>query len=209
MRTQILRQRLWLSGFMGILGVLGLLASVQAQPTGLTDCGSISASGTYRLENNVTATGNCLSVEADFITINLNGFTLTGDGSSSGIICSGFQGLDIRNGTVTSFATGVRINQCPNSRVNGVQAIANNVGIRVGDNSDVSGSLALNNTAQGVIVSGTSTAVGSTIANNNDVGISAANCPNLLLGNVANNNTTTYHSRKWSTKFAEELASCS
>src|SRR5262245_42580538 len=121
-RTQILRQRLWLSGFTSVLGVLGLLVSVQAQPTELTNCGTISASGTYRLANDLTpTTGNCLSVEADFVTIYLNGYTLTGNGSNSGVVCSGFQGLVIRIGTVTNFATGINISQCPNSSVSAVK----------------------------------------------------------------------------------------
>jgi hypothetical protein len=194
MQTPTLWQGFWLKGCMGVLGLLGLLASAQAQPTPLTACGTISTSGAYSVQNNLEATGaDCLSIGASYVTISLGGYTITGDGSNfSGVVCTaGFQGADVRNGTVTGFgAAGVNLDQCPNSRVSGVSAITNNVGIQVGNNSDVGGSLALNNTAQGVLLSGTSASVTSTLSNGNDVGISSAACPNLITSNVATGNGT-------------------
>jgi len=54
-----------------------------AQPTQITACGPISQSGAYELANNLAFTGNsgaCPEMTADFITIDLAGFSITGPG---------------------------------------------------------------------------------------------------------------------------------
>lgn len=56
-------------------------------PTGtaLASCGDIAASGTYYLANDVSSAGTCFGIDANNITLNLNGHTITygtGGGSS-------------------------------------------------------------------------------------------------------------------------------
>ena len=59
------------------------------QPPGaasnIYSCGTLSASGKYVVQNDLTATsGDCLDIAASNILVDLNGFTLTGDGTGSG-----------------------------------------------------------------------------------------------------------------------------
>src|SRR5215510_8957800 len=86
-----------------ILVASTLFATDAAAQSKISKCQTLSASGSYVLGSNITApTGSCLSIAADFITIDLNGFTIdcggsTGEGVGAG---SNFQGTTVRNGTI-------------------------------------------------------------------------------------------------------------
>src|SRR5712664_1827203 len=85
-------------------------AEAAAQPALITNCGLISAPGSYRLANNLSATGPgiCLQARANSVTIDLDGFTIGGDGTGTGV-GSGpiFTGVTVRNGTITRFSIGI------------------------------------------------------------------------------------------------------
>ncbi len=70
---------------------------------------TISASGSYYLTKNLTATGTAISISADDVTLDLSGFTLTGSGSGtySGIYMNGRKNVEIRNGAIRAFAYGI------------------------------------------------------------------------------------------------------
>jgi hypothetical protein len=91
-------------------GLYGTMASAQ---TPISECGSIRESGAYQLVNNLRASGDCLVVAADAaadITIDLNGFTIRGDGTGSGIRGDKpFDGFTVRNGTVRNFNIGLSL----------------------------------------------------------------------------------------------------
>lgn len=80
----------------------------QAAPTAITECQTISQSGSYVLANNITAIG-CLEITVSNVTIDLAGFTVTG--RARGILASAnTQGITVRNGSVIIqgvFGTGV------------------------------------------------------------------------------------------------------
>jgi hypothetical protein len=56
----------------------------QAAPTPIRECQTIDQPGSYVLERNLTATGDCLVITANFVTVNLAGFALTGTGGQGG-----------------------------------------------------------------------------------------------------------------------------
>ena len=91
----------------------------------------LNTPGSYRLTSNLTATGNNIGiyVNADDITIDLNGFTLTGGGGpiADGIAIPGFKNVELRNGTIRGFTrSGVFTNiNTQYIRVIGVTAIGN------------------------------------------------------------------------------------
>jgi hypothetical protein len=91
---------------------LGAYATAAAAPTKINSCQTLTQSGSYVLAKNLTAAGDCLVVGNDFITIDLNGFTISGQGTGSGIKlqgdcgCAG-RGFEIRNGTIFAFARGI------------------------------------------------------------------------------------------------------
>ena len=70
------------------LSAMMLAPVAGAREQGLTEiekCQTISEPGSYKLVNNLTfkgATGACLAITVDFVTIDLAGFTISGPGGS-------------------------------------------------------------------------------------------------------------------------------
>lgn len=79
-----------------------------AGPTNVNSCGPITASGSYVLTRNVTASGDCFNIHADDVTFDFDGFTATGDGTGSAMGLEG-RGIVVRNGTVRRFGVGIVI----------------------------------------------------------------------------------------------------
>jgi hypothetical protein len=112
-----------------------LLAVVAALPVLAQSCGSV-VSGTVVLQQNLVCSGTALYVGADNTTIDLNGKSITcsGDGyqyscqpmiggtnsNRVGIVVSNRQNVFIKNGTISGFSTGIRIEGGYNTRVSGV-----------------------------------------------------------------------------------------
>jgi hypothetical protein len=101
-------------------------ASTQAQdsreegPIEIDKCQTINQPGSYRLVNNLTfkgSTGVCLQITADFVTIDLAGFTISGPalvvvfGPNTTAIAAGNDttGIAVRNGSISGFGFGVTL----------------------------------------------------------------------------------------------------
>ncbi len=85
-------------------------AGAPADPT--PACGSTLTAGVVFTHGLVCA-GTALSIGAEGITVNLNGHTLKGNGSNTGISTNG-HAVTIRDGRITNFARGVVANQGAN-----------------------------------------------------------------------------------------------
>ena len=84
----------------------------QAAPIAITHCQNINNPGSYILQNNISATGNCLIINASSVSINLNGFSITGPGSLSGTgiqTGSGVEFTTIQYGSVSNFGTCIQL----------------------------------------------------------------------------------------------------
>jgi hypothetical protein len=137
-----------------LLGLLGAVpgGALASGPVKITKCQTITISGSYAVENNLTATGDCLVIAADFVTIDLAGFVLMGNRSGAGVVDpfppAAHRGVVVRNGTVTNFGVGISLGD--GSRVEGVQAISNtSVGIFIAGGV-VTGNIVMNNGAEGI-----------------------------------------------------------
>src|SRR3990170_1937381 len=144
-----------------------------AQTTMIDDCADDPAtSGLYVLTTNLVASETCLTVGANNVTIDLNGFTIAGDDDLNdiGISDGGTprENIVIRNGTIRDCVQGINIENTDGCKVEGINAISGGAGIIVGNNCVVS-----HNTANG----------------NFNWGINVA-CPSNLIGNIAQNNGT-------------------
>ena len=97
--------------------LVGVIASVTALGAGpalgasLSKCTTITKPGSYVLTRNLTAVGNCFVVGADFVTIDLGGWAITGDGTGGGITDQGAgrRGIAVRNGAITGFEVGISV----------------------------------------------------------------------------------------------------
>jgi hypothetical protein len=170
------------SGLLLAFGILLINSSAQAQ-TKITKPSvglpyKITKSGSYFLASNLavtTKTTTAIVVNANNVTINLNGFTLSGVGSSAtsgvGINATGDTGVIIANGIITGFGGD---------------------GISLGSNSTVENVQIYNNGGDGVDCS-TSTACyvsGSVIAGNRGIGLDFSDKSSGFLNDVLNLNAT-------------------
>jgi len=153
---------------------------------------TIAASGSYRLTGNLTlpANTNGIIVTASNVTIDLNGFTITGAGSSStgtGIESASVISITVENGTITGFFTGV--NAGTNGIVKSVHAVRNGSGIAAGFSGMVQGCTATGNTKGFGIAGAGNTVISGNTANANAVGIECQSSGCLITNNVINSNT--------------------
>jgi hypothetical protein len=99
-------------------------------PREIEKCQTIDKPGSYKLVNNLTfsaTTGACLPITASFVTIDLAGFTMTGNGIATEAIVatppSGqvLDGIAVRNGSISGFAGGVDLVRGDSSVVEGLR----------------------------------------------------------------------------------------
>ncbi len=160
-------------------------------PTQITACQDITAPGPYVFVNNLTVTdGDCLRVTADFVEIDMAGFSISMEGTPSVLRAgirnvdsgSGFpDGLTVRNGAISGFSSGVRIEGGIGHRIEGVRVSGNTIeGIGIVGPFNETGSDVANVVRNNVAV-GNGTGAGG-------VGGIVVRCPALVAGNLAIDN---------------------
>ena len=138
---------------------------------------TISQPGSYYFTANVTATGSIagIIIAADDVSLDLNGFALTGGGTGSarGIdVPAARKNLAIRNGTIRGWtAGGVRAENATNSTLEGLRFTGNAGGslvgaLVVGNGSVIKDCVASNNTTNGIKTFSGTTIIGCTAASN-------------------------------------------
>ena len=98
----------WIPVILASLVALPLVG--RAAPTLIHACTTISSSGSYVLGSNLYASGDCIVVDAPFVSIDMAGFAILGNGDGAGIRAdSGAErgGLEVRGGTIADFHTGI------------------------------------------------------------------------------------------------------
>ena len=156
-----------------------------------------------------------LDIGANGVVVNLNGHTISGDGTHTGVRDSGHTGVVVENGTVARFNTGVLLFggasgtvqnvRSENNTTVDIDAVGNNIvisgdyafdssdGIQIGEGSGdkVTGNWAAGNANTGISVNAaTGVSVAGNKATNNGTGIDVvSNVSGLLSGNVADGNS--------------------
>jgi hypothetical protein len=73
----------------------------------------ITEPGSYVLEGNLTTAGAGIEIKASNVSINLNGYTLSGDSDEIGInALKEINNITVQNGAITGFGQGVTLNGC-------------------------------------------------------------------------------------------------
>jgi parallel beta-helix repeat protein len=185
------------------------------EPTKIKACQTISQPGSYELADNLAATADCLVITADFVTIDLAGFLISGGVGGNGILASpsgqrgGGRGIAVRNGSIDGFVNSVNLDSANGSIVEGLRVSSGRgVGIIargiVRDNTatgfggifaraisatgTVTGNYASGTNGPGIVVGQGSTVIGNT-ATDNEIGL-LVSCPSNLTDNTAVNNGT-------------------
>src|SRR5262245_33782118 len=126
------------------VAALLLTAGAAQATTQIDSCQTLGVSGTYELIANIqtsNASGDCLIVNADFVTIDLNNFFIAGPGSTSvhAGVASTHKGTIVRNGVVASFQVGIRLDGS-GGVVDHVVLLLNGAAVVLGDNGTVKNS---------------------------------------------------------------------
>jgi len=159
---------------------------------------AISVSGSYRLTGNLTVpvSTNAINVSAANVTIDLNGFLITGPGSTStipiGINSAGQSGVTVENGAISGFGLGVQVGLF--GIVRNMHTDKNGNGIFGGLNSVIEGCTANNSTqsgGSGISCDGVCVISGNTVNGNPNLGIFCVANGCVISGNTANANGTT------------------
>jgi hypothetical protein len=157
-------------------------------PNRLNRCRTIDEPGAYVLNKNLQAHGDCIIVTASFVTIDLNGYTLFGNGSGRGIGNeSAAEAVTVRHGSITNFTNGILLVGSSRHVIEDVRLISNlENGIRIqGGYGAIRDSVASGNGMVGIRFSGgNGNSIIGNVANHNQFGIRSS-CPSTLVNNVA------------------------
>jgi hypothetical protein len=168
---------------------------------------TITQPGSYRLSGNLTvpADASGIVIQADHVTLDLNGFRLAGDGTGGVFGVATLDnndlglnrvGVTVRNGTITNFVSGIVLSVSGasgdrSSEVRDIRAIGNRInGIAVGDNAMVTGSFAVSNVV-GILAGQNAIVSGNTATANTQRGF-VIDCPGTVVGNIATGNPTPF-----------------
>ena len=136
----------------------------------------ITAPGSYYLTGNMTGESGKVGifVDANHVTIDLNGYTMTGPGSGIAIETTfppmPRNGITVRNGSITNWGSAVFLRD--NARAEQLTVMGNvSDGLRVGDSSVVIECIAANNGGRGITTGRSSVVRSSTARGNGGDGI--------------------------------------
>jgi hypothetical protein len=97
-------------------------------PREIEKCQTISQPGSYKLVNDLTTTGDCLLIAADFVTVDLAGFSISGGANFGGMGIQAVEppsgqrhGISVRNGSLFHFHTAVSLSGEDGSLVEGLR----------------------------------------------------------------------------------------
>lgn len=180
---------------LGLSLVVLLAAAIVVPAAGATPASSSPACGDV-VTTDVTLTKslkNCASglvVGADNVTIDLNGFTIKGLGTTAGIgiDAADHTGITLKNGKITDFAEGIKLFNVSNSTIEDIVVRRTVTGIRVArtDNGSDSNEILDNKVREsvdGIVVFGAalSRIAGNTLSDLSGIGIS---CRDTFAGDV-------------------------
>lgn len=159
---------------------------------------TITQPGFYYFGKNLTynGSGNAITIDADNVTLDLMGFSLTQGGvtgSGDGIRMNNRANVEIRNGTVNGFFYGAieGISAGKNHRVINIRATNNTFGIYFASNNNlINNCTASNNSSIGIFL--WSGSITHSVASNNSYGIYLLGPGNVLENSVFNNSTRNF-----------------
>lgn len=92
---------------------------------------TITVSDSYDIDTNLISTGSGIIVRVSNVTINLNGHAIIGSGTGIGLDIGSSSNVEVRNGTITNFNTGILNDEAPlGTRVIDMR-VTNNVGVGI------------------------------------------------------------------------------
>lgn len=182
------------SATFAILLIAGLCADARAASTPVSSCGTLSPAGNYILTKNLTATGNCLVIAAANVAIDMNGKTITGNGTGSGITDDGSERdfSIITNGKIRDFATGINLANSGEGIISNVDSSVNTgEGVFIAQCCNTLDAVSANSNGDtGIVLASDDSSLSNIQANGNGGGgIAITRCCNTLVDSTVSNNT--------------------
>jgi hypothetical protein len=147
---------------------------------------TISRPGHYKLASNLKAPDDTTAIEvtANNVTIDLNGFTISGNspGAHIGVYGNVVNRLRIANGTVSGFAAGLAPGGGATFTVENMRVISNNNGVGYGREIQITNSTIANNSGWGINCD--KCRVEGNVITGNGGGVTVPNESGLVIGNV-------------------------
>ena len=160
--------------------------SVRLPGTPITGQTVIAEPGHYYLTRDIVVSGSqtAILISVSNVSLDLGGFTIQGSGLGTGIATDAVDNLQIRNGSVMTFATGIDTSQSSYVFIDGVRADRNSLrGIRLGPSSVLEDCAVLNGDSEGIVAEGSHATIrGCTVTGNDRNGISLVSSSNLVEG---------------------------
>ena len=183
-----------LCGGMVAAAVIGLLASSDAAAVGphkINKCITITDPGSYILDTNLAAIGNCLVITADHVTIDFDGFKISGNGAGSCVYDNGtfHEGIVIKNGTVRGCGTGINLGSSAEGKIEEMRVLANSDGngISVGSRWIIKNNVIADNDCSGINGDDRIVVVQNVVSGNGCTGIDVSR-ESVIEQNTAQNN---------------------
>lgn len=166
--------------------------------TDISFCDEINQPGSYRVTQDLVSKAgtHCLLIDANDVTIDLQGHTITGAGTGAGITVpanSSLSNIELRNGTVRAFRYGIALSGVSGAQVERLRVIGNaRGGIEIGSSGVTTNAVIIDNIASengfGISARAGSLVRGN-VTNSNGAGISVV-CPSLVSDNTAIDNSS-------------------
>jgi parallel beta-helix repeat protein len=178
-----------------------------APPVSINSCTTISTRGHYQIVADLTSSGDCITITASHVKLDLNGHTITGPSaasSASGILLVAINNVDIEGpGLITNFGVAINFEGADSSEVKDVTTTGNLFGFAVNrdfvtpnlndfSNKNVfRGNTSTGNTVTGFTLNGAdNNHLINNVASNNGTGIFIEDgTENQLKENTANGNS--------------------
>jgi parallel beta-helix repeat protein len=204
-----------------VIVFLGLLifAGEVGAATNVSSCLTIGFQGTYVLNQSLSNSSPCITIESSDVILDGAGFTIDGIGSGNGIYYKSgttLTNITLRNLVVTDWSTGIWYRDVQEGSINNNNASSNINGIQLSDSSDIilqendanfnrdsgiktsssNSNTLVGNNASGnregiwITVSSTNNVVAGNNASSNGFGIRISSANgNLITNNIASSNT--------------------
>ena len=95
----------------------------------VSDVCGVTVTQDLRLDADAVCPGDGIIAGADAIRIDLNGHTVQGSGTGTGVVITGRTGVTVQGGVLRGFAVGVRLNTATGVVIRHVEFIANGEGL--------------------------------------------------------------------------------
>lgn len=128
------------------------------RPENISFCQNIGLSGYYVLNQSIAASGDCIGIDADGVTLDCLGYNITGDGTGIGIAVDGRANISITNCNISNFSKGINL-----SASTGILAHSNTIHdsgygfwLDSSDGNDLNNNTAYANTQKDIFLSSSS-----------------------------------------------------